>query len=171
MFHFAESDHASMRTYVNAKLEEEQLDGVSITNDSANSSTSELDGLRKKAKMCGIAHADSMGKYELQYKLEFVERFALSRYGSSAVASISTLLLPTAPVTTGYIESDDIDGVPLDSGEGGVGEVGRLTQLEKMLHSEQSAAAESEYDDDIDGVPLTMGEYSIPVSSDQPPRL
>lgn len=163
MFHFSEADTLAMRAYVNAQLEQEQIDGVSIISDGANSSTSELNALRKKAKMCGVAHTDSTTKYELQYKLEYVDKFAQSRYGSSAVASISTLLLPTA-----YSDCEDIDGMPLDSGESSAGEV-KLTPLEMMLNSEQAVAVD--YDDDIDGVPLTMDEYSIPVSSQPPPTL
>lgn len=179
MFTFSEADHSAMRAYVSAQLEEEQLDGISLVSEGTNSGTSELDALRKKAKLCGVAFTDATGKYELQFKIEYVDKFAQTRYGSSAVASISTLLLPTAP--TVYSDSDDIDGVPLDSGEmsstggdegsGGGAHRQSLTQLEKLLHSEHSTAVDSEYDDDIDGVPLTIGEYSIPVSSQPPPNL
>ena len=137
MFYFAEADHSSMRAYVSAQLEQEQLDGESIISDNvggANSSTSELDALRKKAKLCGVAYTGTTGKYELQYKLEYVERFAQARYGSSAAASISTLLLPTVA----YSDSEDIDGVPLDSVDSSAGSVASTSVLD--LYKDITAA-------------------------------
>lgn len=171
-FHFTEADRVAMQAFVAEREEEDALDGISLVPDPSSAENEALEALRKRARAQGVHYTDSTGKYELQFKIEFGEKFSQLRYGQSAVSSISTLLTP-------YESLADVSpalNANLNPYTGDVLHVGErpssyngLTPLEQILQEEEEG--NGEYDDDIDGVPMEIGEYSIPVSDAPPPSV
>lgn len=169
-FHFTEADRVAMQAFVAEREEEDALDGISLVPDPSSAENEALEALRKRARAQGVHYTDSTGKYELQFKIEFGEKFSQLRYGQSAVSSISTLLTPyesLVDVSSALsASSNPYAGDVLHVGERPSSYNG-LTPLEQILQEEGNG----EYDDDIDGVPMEIGEYSIPVSDAPPPSV
>jgi hypothetical protein len=127
-----------------------------------------------------VPHTDKTSRHELQFRLDYAERYLRTKYGDSGAAAISTLLAPIqreertsdaympseSGAAAGGAYDEDIDGVPLD--------VAQMTPLERMLQQQIEDTGGGDtmggYDDDIDGVPINLAEYSIPTSGNFPPR-
>lgn len=173
-FHFTEADRAAMHSFVAQQEEEDALDGISLVPDPSSAENEALEALRKRARAQGVHFTDSTGKYELQFKIEFGEKFSQLRYGQSAVSSISTLLTPyesLLDVSPALSANPNPNPNPYAGDIAHAGErpsaYNGLTPLEQILQEEGSG----DYDDDIDGVPMEIGEYSIPVSDVLPPSV
>lgn len=173
-FHFTEADRAAMAAYMSEQAEQDALDGIDLLSDPSVAEKEALETLRKRARMQGVHYTDKTGKYELQFKIDYGEKFSQTRYGQSNVSSISTLLTPyeslhdvslSSHVNHPYKSEDIYHSAEKPSVL--VTSVTGLTPLEQMLQGD----AEEEYDDDIDGVPMEIGEYSIPESSAPPPSV
>jgi len=170
-FHFTDADRAAMRAFITEREEEDALDGISLVPDPSSAENEALEALRKRARAQGVHYTESTSKYELQFKIEFGEKFSQLRYGQSAVSSISTLLTPyeslldVSPALSANPYTGDISHV----GERPSSYNG-LTPLEQILQEEEEGNGEYD-DDDIDGVPMEIGEYSIPVSDAPPPSV
>ena len=173
-FYFSESERSAMKTYIAEKIQDDELDGISILSDPSSAENEVLDALRKRAKTNGIFYTDKTNKYELQYRLEYGDRFSQARYGQSAVSSISTLLTPFEQPSDAHISSNTPLALnPYAASSGAFYNAEKestLTSLELLLQQQQGEGS-GEYDDDIDGVPMDIGVYTIPVSSQLPPNV
>lgn len=144
MFYFSEAEYTAMQLCIDK----------SSSDAAAAVSESEVELFRKKARATGIAFSEKTSSAELQYRLDFIERYsknALSSLGGGVgTAGVMSDVLdhndPTAAdaaAVKGSAEplpviedEEDIDGVPLHPSVVGSGTV------------------TSEACDDIDGVPL-----------------
>ena len=173
-FHFSEADRTAMQTYISEQAEQDALDGTDLLSDPTMAEKEALEALRKRARLQGVHYTDKTTKYELQYKIDFGEKFSQSRYGQTNVSSISTLLTPYESlhdvslanhVNHPYKSEDIYHSAEKPSAY--VTSLTGLTPLEQMLQGD----GDDKYDDDIDGVPMEIGEYSIPESSAPPPNV
>ncbi len=125
VFYFSEQEQLTLSQYIAAK--------TSGTIDGAQSvSADEIEALRRRAKAAGIAHTEQTSRHEIEYRLDWVERYAKHLLSAQGGGDLSAVV----------------------SGGGHTGAAGQLSYLERLNTFAEQEEEDTPPVDDIDGVPL-----------------
>jgi hypothetical protein len=176
MLYFSEHDVSALNTFIESKINpadskmSEDTSTITITNDD--------EALRKKAKSLGIYHTTSTSIYELEYKIEYAEKY-IGRVTSSGTIEMVQEIVDSSTTTvitnssSGNVEvnedidgvpiEDDIDGVPLEEDIDGIpiDEEDNFRISNSNVHD--STNNSNIYEEDIDGVPIDDDIDGVPI--------
>eukprot|EP01034_Spumella_vulgaris_P025767 gene25767-32257_t len=146
MFYLSEGEHGALLKYVAIKT---AADSTDPSSSSSGPSADDIEALKRRARAAGVHRSDSTSRHEVEFRLDFVERYAkslLSGSTSGGDASAATSILAAFGGDIGRISGGGHDTSPSSSGTGN-----RVSYLEQL--NQQQAAEEDE--NDIDGAPLS----------------
>ncbi len=168
----SEQEVQNMLSYIDAHLEDDVI----------SNSTNDMENLRKKARSFGIALREDMTLHELQFRIQYVDRFLQKRNGATSgimlqvqasevyteqVADLkfdATRDVAESEVIEENIDGEavEIDGEPLEATF-----VAKEQMVGRIVEEEDDVdGAPMEEEDDIDGAPLEDDVDGVPLEED-----